>query len=189
MNKSQQMEYVSDYEQNKFNQRVQNTLYGDNPTPFENSQEILNNLRIVSGICCLFSFIVLIIIIYNLNHAIQRAYSLSEQRRLPLYRYTAVFCSIFIFNILLLATVPWLNGTFPYADFIMDVLLFLALLAYFGWWNAALALFIKKRYALMLKHKDNKNRLTYMARLMNLGRGIMNVCKNEGYAESFVQDC
>ena len=28
-----------------------------------------------------------------------------------------------------------------------------------------------------------------MARLMNLGRGIVNVCKNEGYAESFVQDC
>ena len=28
-----------------------------------------------------------------------------------------------------------------------------------------------------------------MARLMNIGRGIVNVCKNEGFAESFVKDC
>ena len=31
--------------------------------------------------------------------------------------------------------------------------------------------------------------MTFMARLMNLGRGIVVVCKNEGYAESLVQDC
>ena len=40
----------------------------------------------------------------------------------------------------------------------------------------------------MLTSKSGANRLTYMARLMNLGRRIMNTCKNEGYAESFVQE-
>ena len=166
------MEFVGGHNENEYiDQRARSFMYtadsgGD---AFENSQEILANLRIVSGICSLFSFIVLCILLYNLNYAIQRAYSLAEKRRLPMYRYTAIFVFIFLVNILLLVTVPWLNGTFPYADFLMDLLLFLALITYFAWWHAGMELFIKKRYALMLKNKDLKNRLTYMARLMNLG--------------------
>ena len=136
---------------------------------FQNSKEILANLRIVSVICCLFALIVLCIILYNLNHAIQRAYSLAEQRRLPLYKDTAMFMATFLFTIFLLLIVPWKNALFPYCDFLMDFLLFLATITYFRWWDTAVKLFIKKRYALMLRNKDLKNRLTYMARLMNLG--------------------
>ena len=110
-------------------------LYGEEPVPFENSQEILENLRIVSAVCCIFSFIVLVFLLSNLNSAIQKAYSLVEKRKLPLYKYTAMFCSIFLFDNLLIATVPWLDGIFPYADFLMDVSLLLVLIIYFKNWS------------------------------------------------------
>lgn len=65
----------------------------------------------------------------------------------------------------------------------------ISVLVFFKQWETNLDLYVNNRFLLMLKVKSRSNRLTYMARIMNLAKGVMKNCEDEPSADQFVQDC
>ena len=78
------------------------------------------------------------------------------------------FVICFFIQTLLLVFVPFWPDTFPYCDFLMQLVILVTFIVYFRQWEINLDLFIRNRYVLMLTSKSATNRLTLMARVRNL---------------------
>ena len=78
------------------------------------------------------------------------------------------FILCFFANTLLLVFVPFWPGAYPICDLLMQLGILVTFVVFFKHWETNLDLFIRNRYILMLQTKSTSNRLTFMARIMNL---------------------
>ena len=120
--------------------------------------------------------------------AIFYAKTLAQKRKRLLYLSTWLFVACFTGNAVIQIFVPFYVGVFEWADFVSDIFIFLALIAHFAQLKQMVNLLVTNRFILDLqqKPKQHKNRLTFMARLMNLGRIITNVCDDKPYSDELV---
>ena len=77
-----------------------------------------------------------------------------------------IFC--FLVNSLLLVFVPFWPRIYSLTDLAMQVVMFVNVWVFFKQWETNLALYVENRFLLMLKAKSRSNKLTFMARVMNL---------------------
>ena len=138
-------------------------------TANENSHKVINqNLKIVSFICNLFTISMCLYLLYNLYVSIRNSKSMSQLRKVPLLNLSVAFILCFFINTLIIVFVPFLPKGYPICDLLMQLVLLITVPYYFRHWECNLNLFIQNRYILMLQVKSASNRLTYMARVMNL---------------------
>jgi len=78
------------------------------------------------------------------------------------------FILCFFANALLLVFTPFFPVVYPISDLFMQAIIFVMVLVFFEHWEKNLQLFIRNRFVLMLLTKSPSNRLTFMARVMNL---------------------
>ena len=91
-----------------------------------------------------------------------------------LYLSTGIFVACFTGNAVIQLFVPFFTGVFEWADFFSDVFIFCALVAHFQQLKEMVNMLVTNRFVVDLQSRprQNKNRLTFMARLLNLGSKI-----------------
>ena len=107
-------------------------------------------------------------LVYKLSKHIRNSKSNSQKRKIPLLKWSMTFILCFFINTILLIFVPFFPDIFPTNDFFMQLVILITVLVFFKHWETNLELYISNRFTLMLKIKSGSNRLTYMARVMNL---------------------
>ena len=129
---------------------------------------INTNLKVVSLVCNTFVIGMCLWLIYRLAQHIRNSKSNSQKRKIPLLNWSMVFILCFFFNTLLLVAVPFWPKMYAFTDLLQQVIMLISVLVYFKQWETNLALYVNNRFLLMLKVKSRSNRLTFMARIMNL---------------------
>ena len=71
--------------------------------------------------------------------------------------------------LVLYMAVPFWNMTFFWCDFSIDLMVFVAILYWFAQWKESIMLYISNRYVHPLRSENNRTRLTFVARIANLG--------------------
>ena len=138
-------------------------------TGSESSHQVIQtNLKIVSLICNVFTTGMCLYLLYNLNVIMNDSKSNSQKRKLPLLKWSMIFIICFFINTILLVFVPFIPEAYPTCDFLMQIIILVTVMVFFTHWETNLSLFIKNRFLLMLQVKSAANRLTFMARVMNL---------------------
>jgi len=133
-----------------------------------NHNVIDQNLKVVSAICNIFTIGTCCYLVYCLSLHIRLSKSNSQKRKIPLLKWSMTFIMCFFVNTILLVFVPFFPNMYPTNDFFMQLVILVCVLAFFKHWEVNLDLYISNRFVLMLKTKSGSNRLTYMARVMNL---------------------
>mmetsp|Transcript_14966 Transcript_14966/g.18859 ORF Transcript_14966/g.18859 Transcript_14966/m.18859 type:complete len:102 (-) Transcript_14966:698-1003(-) len=100
-----------------------------------------------------------------------------------------LFIGCFLTNTLILAFVPFWPQIYSFTDLAMQIVMLLSVSVFFKQWETNLDLYVNNRYMLMLKAKSRSNRLTFMARIMNLAKGVLKNCEDEVSADTFVSEC
>ena len=135
----------------------------------ENSHQIIaQNLKIISGFCNACTIGISMYLVFKLFGDIKSSLSNQSQRKIPLLKWSMAFICSFALNTLIIIFVPFIPKIYPICDFLMQLAITASVLFYFKWWESNMRLMIRNRFALMLTIKSSNNRLTFMARIMNL---------------------
>ena len=111
----------------------------------------------------------------------------TELNKLTLWKWSAAYLILSIFVVICYMSVTFINQAYPIMDFILSILVLLSALCYINQWNANMSLFVRNRFNMMLTSKSVSNRLTYMARVMNIGKSMSKRCNDEASADKFVK--
>jgi hypothetical protein len=135
----------------------------------EDARQIKQNLIIISLVCNAFSLFVCIFIIVQLLRSISNSKDNRSRRKVKLYKLSVVFVFSIMILVVLLMITPLFNSIFWISDIAMDVTLWFSLLFWWTQWKESVNLYITNRFMQMLKSDEPRNRLTFMARISNLG--------------------
>ena len=78
------------------------------------------------------------------------------------------FILCFSINTVLLVFVPFIPSAYPVCDLTQQLVILITVWVFFKFWEQNVSLFVRNRFVLMLTSKSASNRLTFMARVMNL---------------------
>ena len=134
----------------------------------ENHAVIDKNLKGVSVICNVFVLGMCMWLMFRLFQNIRESKSNSQKRKIPLLNWSLIFIFCFLLNSLLLVFVPFWPSVYSLTDLAQQVVMFVNVWVFFKHWDTNLDLYVVNRFMLMLKTKSRSNKLTYMARVMNL---------------------
>jgi len=134
---------------------------------------IKENLLIILSLCNIFSLFVCVSIIYNFMSAIANSKEDRMKRKSKLYYNSASFIFFVLLMIMVLLIFPFIPTLFYIGDISMDVSVCFALLFWWTQWKQSVYLHIQNKYLQLLKTDDERSRMTFMARIANLGRKFL----------------
>ena len=138
------------------------------------TQVIKTNLWIILTFCNVFSVFVCVNIIYNFMSAIANSKEDRLKRKSKLYYNSAIFIFFILMLILVLLIQPFRPEYFYIGDIFIDVAVCFALLFWWTQWKQSVYLHIQNKYLQLLKTDDDRSRMTFMARIANLGSKFSN---------------